>query len=198
MQAISGSGYDLHLFYRRGIGAAGSPGMAQLHIEKEAGVDEQQEDGGGEQEGGYGEVHIELVDAGCQYRIDCGGSAGKDHQGPQQHLIGEKLLDDEVGSRRQDDEPQGNQIQDAAVVLPGPLEIHQIAHGQQRGPGADVDKGIEKGAEEFRAGHRRGLQHHADQHAQHTELVPGEEQAFEFPDIFFAGFFCKIYSFPVI
>ena len=56
------------------------PEMAELHVEEQAGIDEQQEECCGEQEGGYGQVYIELVDAGCQYGIDGCRAAGKDHE----------------------------------------------------------------------------------------------------------------------
>ena len=54
--------------------------MSELYIEKQAGIDEQQEECCGEQEGGYGQVYIELVDAGCPYGIDGCRAAGKDHE----------------------------------------------------------------------------------------------------------------------
>ena len=116
------------------------PEVAELHVEEQAGIDEQQEDCGGEQEGGNGEIDIKLVDTGCEHRVDGCRCTCEDHEGAQQHLIREKQLDDAIGGGRQNDEAQRNEVQDAVIIFTGPMEIHEIADREQGRPGADMDE----------------------------------------------------------
>ncbi len=103
-------------------------------------------------------------------------------------MVGEKLLDDEISDCGQDDEPQRQEIEDAAIILSCLVEIHEIAYGQQCCPGTQVDEAIEESAQAFRAWYGSCLQQHADQHAEDAELVPGKEKVFDIDVQMLPGF----------
>lgn len=113
---------------------ADSSCYTSVEPEKEDGVNDCEEDDGGQEEGGPGDVDVKTVQTGKKDSVNTGRSTGSNQNCTQHYRIGKKLAGYEVAGHWGDEKFHRQNIQDAAIVVFHFRELDGITHRQKRSP----------------------------------------------------------------